>query len=189
MNENSLVESGSLLLIVEEIGDQAKPLGLGIPSLKINKNLEIGVSHKKLQRRVYQAAFELAIYAGSNKLDRMPGLLDWLSQYIQPDKSLTTKRTGKVLGYSLTYYGYANILSLQESLGISSSLTIPFVDLYGTDPASSMLLYGNPAVTFSSAGGSEVLTGAAFFDLKHRVLRNVDTGAKKELFKLLVERS
>ena len=92
----------------------------------------------------------------------MPDASEWLSELLEPGKQITTKPNGKV-GMLNRYVGKKSIFTAKALEHYKKSVTLPFLRIYGEDPAPTRLLYGNPAVTFLQKTG-EPPTAAAYFN-------------------------
>ncbi|TWF50072.1 hypothetical protein [Neorhizobium alkalisoli] len=147
-------------LIIEEIFDEST-FGMVAPSKKVGGVKIIGTSHRQVFRRVYTITTGEDVYFKGRKIKGMPGAREWLSELLEPGKQITTKPNGHV-GVLNRYVGKKNIFTAKALETYKKSVTLPFLRIYGEDPAPTRLLYGNPAVTFLQKGDEHPIAAAYF---------------------------
>lgn len=183
MSGETFLALGNVLLIVEQIKEQPKPLGLGLPSVKINDYLKIDASHKKIERRIYRTAHEAELISDNEQSAHRAGLLNWFSQFVTPNHRM--HRTPNATRYALAYIGFKNVFSLEKNLGVKPTLALPYICFYGSDPAPNVNLFENPKITFTNLGGGGPAIGAAFYHLDRQLLVPQVTSNTAQLFESL----
>jgi hypothetical protein len=128
-------------LIIEEIFDESI-FSMVAPSKKIGGVKVIGSSHLQVIRRVYTLTTGEDAYFKGRKIRGMPDASEWLSELLEPGKQVTTKPNGKV-GMLNRYVGKKSIFTAKALEHYKKSVTLPFLRIYGEDPAPTRLLYGN----------------------------------------------
>ncbi|TDK39687.1 hypothetical protein E2F50_06175 [Rhizobium deserti] len=154
-------------LIIEEVFDESI-FGMVAPSQKIGGVKVIGTSHLQVIRRVYTLTTGEDVYFKGRKIQGMPGAREFLSEFLEPGKQITTKPNGKV-GVLNRYVGKKNIFSAKALEHYKKSVTLPFLRIYGEDPAPTRLLHGNPAVTFLQKTGERPIAAAYFNSRTNRL--------------------
>jgi len=154
-------------LIVEEIFDESI-FGMVAPSAKIKGIKVIGTSHLQVMRNVYTLTMGEDVYFKGRKLQGSPGMREILSEFFEPGTQLTTRPNGHV-GVLHRYLGKKNIFTAKALEHYKASATLPFLRIYGEDPAPTRLLYGNPAVTFLQKTGEHPIAAAYFNSATNRM--------------------
>lgn len=147
-------------LIIEEVFDESV-FGMISPTQKIKGIKVITSSHLQVVRRVYTLTTGEDVYFKGNRIKGMPGAREFLSEFLEPGKQITTRPNGKI-GVLNRYVGKKNIFTGEVVQKYAKSLTLPFLRMYGEDPAPTRLLHGNPAVTFLQKTGENPIAAAYF---------------------------
>eukprot|EP00913_Durusdinium_trenchii_P010529 g9873.t1 len=154
-------------LIVEEVFDESV-FGMVAPSQKIGGLKVVGTSHLQVIRRIFTLTMGEDVYFKGRKIQGMPGAGEWLSELLEPGRQITTRANGKT-GILNRYVGKKNIFSAKALEHYKKSVTLPFLRIYGEDPAPTRLLYGNPAVTFLQKTGERPVAAAYFNSRTNRL--------------------
>ena len=148
-------------LIVEEVFDESI-FGMVAPSTKIKGIKVIATSHLQVMRSIYTLTVGEDVYFKGRKLQGSPGAREMISEFFESGTQLTTRPNGKT-GVLHRYLGKKNIFTAKALEHYRASATLPFMKVYGDDPAPTRLLHGNPAVTFLQKTGQRPIA-AAYFD-------------------------
>ncbi|RWX81490.1 hypothetical protein EPK99_04155 [Neorhizobium lilium] len=154
-------------LIIEEVFDESV-FGMVAPSTKIKGIKVIGTSHLQVLRSIYTLTIGQDVYFKGRKLQGSPGVREMLSEIFEPGTQLTTRSNGKH-GVLHRYLGKKNIFTAKALEHYRASATLPFLRMYGEDPAPTRLLYGNPAVTFLQKTGQRPIAAAYFNSATNRL--------------------
>lgn len=132
-----------------------------IPSVKFGK-VNVGtVKHLQVFRFVYTLVVMEDVYFEGRKLPAMPGIRELVSEWIKPGKQIVSVPNGKV-ATTLAYNGKKNIFQAAVMQHKVKSVPLPFLDIYGEDPAPERMLYGNPAVPFVQRGEDHPIAAAYY---------------------------
>ncbi|MGK6316957.1 hypothetical protein [Neorhizobium sp. DT-125] len=154
-------------LIVEEVFDESV-FGMVAPSAKIKGVKVIGTSHLQVLRNVYTLTIGEDVYFKGRKLQGSPGVREFLSEFFESGTQLTTRPNGRT-GVLHRYLGKKNIFTAKALEHYRASAALPFLRIYGEDPAPTRLLYGNPAVTFIQKTGERPIAAAYFNSATNRL--------------------
>ncbi|HLP70235.1 MAG TPA: hypothetical protein VK181_22225 [Rhizobium sp.] len=154
-------------LIVEEVFDESV-FGMIAPSKKIKGVKIIGTGHLQVLRNVYTLTTGEDVYFKGRKLQGSPGVRELLSEFFEPGTQLTTRPNGRA-GVLHRYLGKKNIFTAKALEYYKASATLPFLRMYGEDPAPTRLFYGNPAVTFIQKTGGRPIAAAYFNSATNRL--------------------
>ncbi len=158
----------------------ATATSLGIPGTPIT-----AVGLDKIERWVYEVREASDIYFLGDKMNRHPGLSEWLVEMILPGDQVETRGTGK-MGFVLMYYGYLNIANMPA---LKTEASMFWVSLYGSDPVPNKRLYGEPKAKFEVVGGKGDPTAVAYYDGPLDRMNYIPSSAKAELLKNLTEKA
>lgn len=148
-------------LIFEYVSDESL-LGMIAPTVKVRGLKVIRTSHIQVMRYVYTIVAVEDVYFKGRKLPGMPGLREWITEWIQPGQQIVSVPTGKK-SVLLRYTGKKNIFQASAVEKIDKSVAMRFIGIYGEDPAPGRVLYGNPSVPFIKKG-EEPLMAAAYYN-------------------------
>lgn len=136
--------------------------GMVLPVVKLASLSVANVQHLQIMRYVYTLVRIDDIYFEGRRLDRMPGLREYVAEAIKPGQQIVSRPSGKY-GLMLAYSGKKNVFA--GAVGgekLSDELSFPFVDYMGDDPAPRHLLYGNPRIPFVQWGDLPPIAAAYY---------------------------
>lgn len=154
-------------LIIEEVFDESV-FGMIAPSKKVKGVKIVGTSHLQVMRRVYTLTTGENVYFKGRMIQGMPGAREWFSELVEPGKQITTRPNGKV-GLLNRYVGKKNIFTAKALEHYKKTITLPFMRIFGEDPAPTRLLHGNPAVTFQQKSDENPIAAAYFNSRTNRL--------------------
>ena len=157
-----------------------------LPSLKARGLNLGGLRHVQVMRYVYTLMAMEDVYFEGRKLPDMPGVGHILTEWVKPGRQIVSVPNGRV-AVSLAYYGKKNIAQAHAAQRTLASAAAPFLTLYGADPASGRMLYGNPSVTFSQRG-DEPAFAAAYYNSASRRFEPVQNPSRSTLLENFMRR-
>lgn len=168
-------------LIFEYVTDESIYSNVA-PDIKAKKITVVTTDHQQVMRFVYTLVNVEDMYFKGRKLPAMPGIGEYISEWIQPGKQITSVPNGQQ-AILHEYTGKKSIFS-GKFFGSSGKIGLPFIRLVGEDPVPWRVLFGDPSITFIKKGDNDLMAAAYYNRIsnKFEVLRDFDKTTMLERF-------
>ncbi|MEF2070030.1 hypothetical protein [Consotaella aegiceratis] len=165
-------------LIVEYTSTESLANMVG-PSVKTRGITVAKTQHLQIMRYVYTLVEAEDVYFEGRRLDHMPGIREFVTEWLKPGEQITSRPNGN---YSVlhAYTGKKNVvvaIAMQKKL---VDIATPFIDLIGDDPAPEKVLYGNPMVPFVQRGELPPIA-AAYYNTHSRRFEVIESPRRARL--------